>query len=247
MSRPNAPANRFFDPGERAPRDLHVLDKSMELPLSQLIYAKFRDTADPRRLITLHRYNEFLDTMREIGLAANPGGTVLGLQASKGVYLSRTVTGYSWFVGPLDQPSPVHFGDAMQEIERFLWDEIDRQRSDTPVRPFLVGAEQGGIMALAVAAAVPDLLSGVVAIDARFPVVPGWEPPLAPLDSLPILLVTPRPDEQHSGGVLGGDAIAATFNRWGGVITTLNEATGEVPANRIAEWVAQQPVRVMQK
>ena len=217
----------------------------MELPLSQLIYAKFRETPDPRRVVTLHRYNEFLDTMREIGLAANPGGTVLGLQASKGVYNSRTVIGYTWFVGPLDRPSPVHFGDAMQEIERFLWDEIDRQRSDNPVRPFLIGAEQGGIMALAMAAAVPDLLSGVVAIDAMFPIVPGWEPPLAPLDLLPILLVNSRPDEQLSGGVLGGDSIAATFRGWGGTVTALNDDSGEVPTDRIAAWIAQQPVLVM--
>ncbi len=78
---------------------------------------------------------------------------------------------------------------ASSEIERFLWDEIDRQRPGPAELPILIGVEQGAIMALAAAAAVPDLLSGVIAIDGCLPVVPGWTPPLAPLDGLPILLL----------------------------------------------------------
>lgn len=214
----------------------------MILPLSQLIYAKSRETPGDRRVITLHRYNELLDGMREIGLAANPSGTVIGLQASKGVYLSRTITGYMWFVGPLDRPSPVHFGDAMQEIERFLWDEIDRQATDTPVLPFLVGAEQGGIMALAMAAAVPDLISGVAAIDAFWPNVPGWEPPLAPLDGLPILLVNPAADA-GAANVATGAEIAEIFERWGGSVTTIADVSGAEREGEIADWLAKQPVR----
>jgi pimeloyl-ACP methyl ester carboxylesterase len=208
----------------------------MSLPLSQLIYAKFRQTSSERRVITLHRYNEMLNGMRDIGLASNPDGTVIGLQASKGVYLSRTITGYMWFVGPLDKPSPVHFGDSMQEIERFLWDEIDRQPSEEPVLPFLIGAEQGGIMALAMAAAVPDLISGVVAIDATFPIVPGWEPPLAPLEGLPILLVDSGEARESAAEVLVGEELVSTFDRWGGTVATAKP-------DGIAGWLAQQPVR----
>jgi hypothetical protein len=209
----------------------------MELPLSQLIYARFRDSDSARRVVTLHRSNEFLDGMREIGLAVNPDGVVLGLQASKGVYLARSVVGYTWFVGPLDRPSPVHFGDAMQEIERFLWDEIDRQSGDEAALPFLVGDEQGAIMALAMAGAVPDLLSGVVAINATFPTVPGWEPPLAPLAGLPILLVN----------AVDGDRLKELFAGWGGVVTTTSGSDGQVPLEQVRAWIEALPVRNIRK
>ena len=215
----------------------------MELPLSQLIYARVREAPGPRRVITLHRHNDVLGGMRETGLAANPDGTVLGLQASKGVYLGRTVIGYTWYVGPLDRPSPVHFGDAMQEIERFLWDEVDRQQTDAPVLPFLVGEEQGATMALAMAAAVPDLLSGVVAIDAMLPVVPGWDPPLAPLDGLPVLLVNPRTGDLGPANVLGGEALTETFVSWGAAVDVLDDASGPAPLDQVATWIAHHPVR----
>ncbi len=163
----------------------------MQRPLSQLVYAPVQTGNGTPTIITLHRHDAFADEMRDIGMAMNPSGRVLGLQSGKGVYVGRDITGYTWFLGPLDQPSPIHFGDALAEIERFLWDEIDRSSASEPELPFLVGDEQGAIMALAAAAAVPDLLSGVVAINGALPVVPGWEPPLAPLDGLPILLVNP--------------------------------------------------------
>ncbi|HWV24383.1 MAG TPA: hypothetical protein VNZ58_09330 [Thermomicrobiales bacterium] len=208
----------------------------MQLPLSQLIFTRFRAVPGTRHVITLHRRGEFLEGMQEIGLAANPGGSVTGLQASKGVYLGRDVVGYTWFVGPLMQPSPVHFGDAMQEIERFLWDEIDRQPENNAELPFLVGAEQGATMALAMAAATPDLLSGVVAIDPVLPVVPGWEPPLAHLEGLPILLAGRHPAD--SDRVLSGNRLAAAFTQWGGNVTVAIDDPG------IAGWTAKQPIRM---
>jgi hypothetical protein len=183
-------------------------------------------------LITLHRNNEFLAGMEEIGLGLNPGGDVTGLQSSKGVYIGRTIVGYTWFVGPLSQPSPVHFGDAMQEIERFLWDELDRQSGDPLNLPFLVGDEQGAIMALAMAAAVPDLLSGVIAINAAFPVVPGWEPPLAPLRNLPVLLVNSA----------GGDELTRRIESWGGAVTAITDSSA-MPIEKIRAWFEVQPVR----
>jgi hypothetical protein len=209
----------------------------MELPLSQLIYAKFQELPNPRRVITLHRYNNFLDGMREIGLAVNPDGVVLGLQSSKGVYIARSIVGYTWFVGPLEQPSPVHFGDSMQEIERFLWDEVDRQSTGEAVLPFLVGDEQGAIMALAMAGAVPDLLSGVVAINATFPAVPGWEPPLAPLNGLPILIVNSA----------AGDELTQTLERWGAAVKSISGSDGQIPLDEIRDWIGAQRIKSIPK
>ena len=206
----------------------------MQRPLSQLVYAPVQTGNGTPTIITLHRHDAFADEMRDIGMAMNPSGRVLGLQSGKGVYVGRDITGYTWFLGPLDQPSPIHFGDSLAEIERFLWDEIDRSSASEPELPFLVGDEQGAIMALAAAAAVPDLLSGVVAINGALPVVPGWEPPLAPLDGLPILLINPVP---------GDDTLAASFTGWGGVVTILNGESGQIPNSQIAEWISRQTPR----
>ena len=206
----------------------------MQRPLSQLVYAPVQTGDGTPTIITLHRHDAFAEEMRDLGVAVNPAGRVLGLQSGKGVYVGRDITGYTWFLGPLDQPSPIHFGDALAEIERFLWDEIDRSSYAEPELPFLVGDEQGATMALAVAAAVPDLLSGVVAINGSLPVVPGWDPPLAPLDGLPILLINPTP---------GGDAPAATFTGWGGIVTTLNGESGRLPTRQFAEWISRQTPR----
>ncbi|CAN5328807.1 hypothetical protein BH09CHL1_BH09CHL1_24720 [soil metagenome] len=210
----------------------------MDRPLSQLIRFPFNAGTGSPTVITLHRYNTYAGSTRELGLAVNPEGRTFGVQAAKGVYLGREIVGYSWFVGPLEQLSPVHFGDSMQDLERFLWDEIDRQEEDTAQLPFLLGVEQGAAMALAMAAAVPDLLSGVIAVDATFPIVQGWEPPLAPLNSLPILLARNPVRTAYPDHVLTGDRIAELFTTWGGVISRTIEAGDELSA-----WLSRQPIR----
>jgi pimeloyl-ACP methyl ester carboxylesterase len=210
----------------------------MDRPLSQLIHFPLQTGDGAKTLMTLHGYNAFGDSIRELGFAANPGGRVLGLQASKGVYLGRDIVGYTWFVGPLQQPSPVHYGDALQELERFFLDQIDGQEGDNAELPFLLGIEQGATMALAMAAATPDLISGVIAIDAIFPTVPGWEPPLAPLNGLPILLARNPIEVTFPEHVLVGDRIAETFTAWGAIVSQTDEAGGE-----LSVWLSNQPVR----
>ncbi|MGH2551107.1 MAG: hypothetical protein ACRDHN_17105 [Thermomicrobiales bacterium] len=210
----------------------------MDRPLSQLIHFPIQTGDNAKTLMTLHGYNAFGDSIRELGLATNPGGRVLGLQASKGVYLGRDIVGYTWFVGPLQQPSPVHYGDALQELERFLWDQIDRQERDDAELPFLLGIEQGATIALAMAAATPDLISGVIAIDAIFPTVLGWEPPLAPLNGLPILLARNPVGDAFPDHVLVGDRIAEIFTSWGGVVSQTDDAGDELKA-----WLSDHPVR----
>ncbi|MEZ4626096.1 MAG: hypothetical protein R2843_15200 [Thermomicrobiales bacterium] len=167
------------------PDHLHTCWSHHAAPLSQLIYSRIQDIPASPRIITLHRYNQFAPDVRNtawplLQTVANRAG------GFKGVFAGREIVGYTWYLGPELQPSPIFFGENLAEIERFLWDEIDRQQTDRAELPFLVGVGQGGIMALGAAAAVPDLLSGVIAIEACLPVVGGWTPPLAPLDGLPI-------------------------------------------------------------
>jgi predicted esterase len=212
--------------------------------LSQMTYAPFQPGQEGPTVLTLHRYNEFADGMRELGLAVNPTGRVVGLQSTKGVYVGRNIVGYTWYLGPQLRPSPVHFGDSLAELERFLWDEVDRQHPGPARLPFLVGDEQGAIMALSMAAVAPDLLSGVIAINAALPLVPGWEPPLAPLNGLPFLLVNPLDHSMGDARVLTGSELAAQLEEWGGSVTTLlgEEGSGIVSVEQVAEWMARQPV-----
>jgi predicted esterase len=211
--------------------------------LSQLRYARVQDTPASPRIITLHDHQQDGDAPREYGLAAAPHGRVIGLESYKGVYIGRDVVGFTWFIGPQDQPSPVYFGDALAEIERFLWDEIDRQKNGPAELPFLVGVGQGGIMALAAAAAVPDLLSGVIAIDAFLPIVPGWEPPLTPLAGLPLLLIEREGYAPPGDHVLHGSRLAETFQTWGATVAVEGGLPAGVPTSTLHGWVAAHSIR----
>lgn len=207
--------------------------RTMTRPQSRLIHARFSESADGPRLIALHRQNAFVDSMRTLAIAANPTGSSTGVESSKGYYVGRNILGYTWFVGPLKQPSPVHFGDSLMQLEEFVLDEIDRQQSASPAAPFLLGEEQGGAMALALGAANPDLLSGIVAIDGWFPDVPGWDPPLAPLNGLPILLINPE----------NAESLQDRLTAWGASVTIADGASDD-RASIIAAWVQHQPTRI---
>ena len=213
----------------------------MKRPLSQLVYARIQEGDGTPRIITLHKHNQFGPGVKAAASAAAPNARIIGLESAKGIYVGRTIVGYTWFVGPLHQPAPIFFGDALAEIERFLWDEIDRQEGERAELPFLLGVEQGAIMAIAAAAAVPDLLSGVMAVDSSLPIVPGWSPPLAPLDGLPMLLVD-RPDALERDGVLTGEELARTLERWGGVVTrVVTDEEGDTAA--LANWLREREPR----
>lgn len=142
----------------------------------------------------------------------------------------------------MDQPPPVFFGDSLIEIEKFLLDELDRQTTETPERPFLFGVRQGAVIAIAAGLVSPDTLSGVIAIEGMLPTVTGWSPPLVPLDGLPVLLagvplVTQRPT------VCSGSALAERLTSWGAVVSScaFHSATSET--SEIANWLRAQPPR----
>jgi predicted esterase len=214
----------------------------MTRPLSQLSYARIQDTLASPRVITLHGYNQNGWTPAALGRAAAPEGRIIGLESYKGVYVGRTIVGNTWYVGPLDRPAPVFFGDALAEIERFLWDELDRQETDIPERPFLLGIEQGAVMALATALAVPDLVSGVIAVDGALPVVPGWEPPLAPLGGLPVAILGDLAATSDAP-VVRRDALATQIDAWGGSATWIASTTERERNQAITEWMARQAPR----
>lgn len=204
-------------------------------PLSQLIYLPIQQGTDGPTIITLHDHNQFAKDVAEWGTAANPNGRVLALESYKGVFISHDVVGYTWFLGPQEAPSPIFFGDSLSEIERFLWDEIDRQNSDSPTLPILLGVGQGGTMAIASALAVPELVAGVIAIDAFLPRVAGWQPPLAPLNNLPFLLINPR--ESNHPGVLATQALTQQLETWNGNVSTISQFGLSPDTLDVREWI----------
>ena len=108
---------------------------------------------------------------------------------------SRSHVGRRWFVRSIDGESePATFGDALFAVEQLTVGA--RERWGEP--PLLVGHGQGGELALALAAIVPELLAGVVALDASLPVVPGWERPACDAGGLPVL-VLPGGQEPPAG------------------------------------------------
>jgi hypothetical protein len=211
--------------------------------LSQLIWKRVQENNASPRLLTLHTFNQRAGDVSDYAFAADPDAHIIGLESYKGVYQGRTVTGYTWFVGPYHQPSPLFFGDALGEIERFLWDEVDRQGGDGAELPFLLGVDQGAIVSIGTAAAVPDLISGVIAVEGYLPIVPGWDPPLAPLDGLPILLINSPETLEGPGTVLRGEALAEQLTAWGGVVELACMQSGDIPGEQMREWLARQKPR----
>ncbi|CAN5661550.1 hypothetical protein BH09CHL1_BH09CHL1_33690 [soil metagenome] len=218
----------------------------MHRSTSQLQYTRFQDPAEPGTptIVTLHGYNRRGKEYGDYARAAAPGGRLLGLESYKGVFVEKEITGYTWYVGPLTSPPPVFYGDALMELERFLWDEVERQKPNDAGLPILLGVEQGAVMAIAAALAVPDLLSGVIAIEGRYPIVPGWEPPLAPMNKLPMLLIDPPGGIATAPNMLVENDLVQQLNAWDAAASHVFAPDAGVPANILAQWVAAQEIRV---
>jgi predicted esterase len=215
-------------------------------PLSQLQFTKFQDPAPvpgTHTIITLHGYNRRGKEYGDYARAVAPKGRLLGLESYKGVFAGKEITGFTWYVGPLTSPPPVYYGDALMELERFLWDEVERQKPNDAILPILLGVEQGAMMAIAAALAVPDLLSGVIAIEGRYPIVRGWEPPLAPMNKLPILLVDPPGGLASAPNMLIESDLVRRLNAWGASATHQFAPDSEIPARILEDWVAAQEIR----
>ena len=212
-------------------------------PLSNLRYERIQDGSGSPRIITMHDHNENGQAHAEIARAVAPAARIVGLESYKGVYVGREITGFTWYPGPIEQPPPIFFGDSLIEIEKFLLDELDRQETSEPERPFLLGIRQGGVMALGAGLAAPDTLSGIIALDAMLPTVHGWNPPLAPLDGLPILLLGEHPLAQRRPDAASGTALASQLEAWGAVVTVAPAMPEDERNHAIAQWLAQQSPR----
>lgn len=218
---------------------------SQARPLSQLIYLPVQEGSEGAPVITMHDAPQFALDVAEWGTAASPDGRVIALESYKGIFVGKEIEGYAWFLGPNEVPSPIFFGDSLAEIERFLWDEIDRSEDTHPILPWIVGIGQGGIMALATALAVPELVSGVIAVNAFLPKVGGWNPPLAPMNRLPILLVNPK--KSLHPRVLEGDTLEAQLSAWGAHAETWHGDLDITQSDVLSGWISNHGVRHLEE
>ncbi len=209
-------------------------------PLSQLIHFPIQAGEGGKPIVTLHDSSQFAKDVADWGPQASPDGPVTALESYKGVFVAKEIVGYTWFLGPDTAPSPMFFGDSLGEIEKFLWDEIDRSEESPAQLPFLIGIGQGGIMALATALAVPDLLSGVIAVDAFLPKVGGWNPPLAPMNRLPILLANPKTTGHPNA--LEGKTLETQLGVWDADVESVS-VDDLKNSSVLRDWVAGHEIR----
>lgn len=127
-----------------------------------------------------------VERLTALAAAVSPARALVVPDPLRFLYLSRSHVGRRWFVRSIDgETEPATFGDALYAVEQLTLGARERWGE----APLLVGHGQGGELALALAAIVPELLAGVVALDAALPVVPGWERPAGDAGGLPVMVL----------------------------------------------------------
>src|SRR5258708_26587247 len=144
----------------------------------------------PRRgtIVTLHGGKGTLDDLVPLARSISPLLEVIAAEAPRRVHYVES-SAYTWYyaVEP-NRPEPVTFGDSLIQLEQLVYEIAEgTQGAREPL--YLVGFDQGAVLALALATVVPDYLSGVVAICGCVPEIAGWPLPEGALDALQIQLV----------------------------------------------------------
>jgi len=162
------------------------------MPQSMLIYQELPAAESVATVIGLHAEAGDVDQLLPLARRLGPACQLIAPQAARPTnpatqgYVENQ--GYLWFfIQEIGHPEPATFGESLWLLDRFICDVRERQGHDRPV--FLVGYEQGAVLAATLAMVVPELLAGVVAISGYIPDIPGWSAPVEDLRDLPVLLV----------------------------------------------------------
>ncbi|MBB4662770.1 alpha/beta hydrolase [Conexibacter arvalis] len=174
-----------------------------------------------------------VERLTALARVAAPARALVVPEPLRFLYLSRAHVGRRWFVRSIDgETEPASFGDALYAVEQLTTGAREQWGA-----PLLIGHGQGGELALALAAIVPELLAGVVALDAALPVVPGWERPACDAGGLPVLVL---PGFQEEAAVARTRAELAAIGARVTVVPPRAEAAalGSVLDEAIAGWWA---------
>jgi predicted esterase len=76
--------------------------------------------------------------------------------------------GYTWFYQHHpEHPEPASFGDCLSQLEHLVYDINETQTDDLPL--FVLGHNEGAVLALALAGMLPERIDGVIAIGGYLP------------------------------------------------------------------------------
>lgn len=160
---------------------------------SQLVYREIdpaeQNAADQHTIVALHGDRGELDDLLPLARSLGPGQRIVAPEAARGVYAGLHIVSRTWFGGTRQRPEPASFGDSLAQLERFMYDVRARQGTDRQPPPWLLGYDQGAVLALSIGIIAPDLISGVMAICGGLPTFsdPKLLDPVA--SDLPILLI----------------------------------------------------------
>lgn len=123
------------------------------------------------------------------------------LRAPRTQTSGHDIVGYYWYVGDTPcQPETSTFGDALQQVERFI---LDRAEENSGAGFALVGRDEGAVLALVLAGIWPELVRGVGAIDpCLVHIQESWELPQSALDGISVLLAASDSLEEVSSSRL---------------------------------------------
>jgi phospholipase/carboxylesterase len=162
--------------------------------------------AEPKRgtVVALHGGDGGLDDLAPLARSLDSHLEIVAVEAPRRVWNPQAVV-HTWFsIQEPGHPEPVTFGDSLVQLEQLVYD-VAAGRKDASAPVFLLGYDQGAMLALAISLAVPDYLSGVIAICGCLPQIAGWPLPDRPMASLPVLLVYDPEDSE-----LPADLVEAT-------------------------------------
>ena len=191
-------------------------------------------------VVALHGRDGGLDDLIPLAAALGPDVRIVAPGAARGVYRGVDVVAHTWYGGRLDRPEPASFGDSLAQLERFVHDVRGRAAEDEPALPWLLGHDQGAVLAISLAAIAPDLVAGVMAVRGCLPVFTDHNL-LVPVPSdLPVLLVGDRDEDSPPAAAV--EVTAARLAHMGARVTTAwvdgARALGPAVADQLRSWLA---------
>jgi phospholipase/carboxylesterase len=123
--------------------------------------------------------------------------------------------GFAWyFAHSIGHPEAATFGDCLWQLEQFIYDIHEREGGAGPL--FLLGYDQGAVLAVTIAGLVPEYLCGVAVIAGYLPKIQGC--PCSPrhMHALPLLFIH-DPDSVESPAQLVRESAGLFAERAGSV------------------------------
>jgi phospholipase/carboxylesterase len=212
------------------------------MPHSSLVYRDLPVSGARTRatVIALHGGHGNLDDVIPFARALGSDLRVVAPEAARGVYNFRTMVAHNWYGwSQIYRPELASFGDSLAQLERFVHDVRERTSPADPPAPWLLGFDQGAVLALSLALMTPDLIAGAAAICGGLPTFS--DPSLidgVPFD-LPLLLVGAPDDPALPPGEI--EAAASRLSEMGARVSVrwVDDARrlGTATAEEVGTWL----------